>query len=153
MKSIQIFTILVFLFTFSFGSLGQSPSYNFLVNQVFSIEKSEMILINLSKEQCKIIPTNSHRIIVEQRVSVNIANYERVRLLTKKEKYHLKIWIDLHFRTSTLTSSKDKEIVFVNGVELIDQSTYTIYIPNSMKFSFITSSNNEPKINSIAVVD
>jgi hypothetical protein len=153
MKLIQIFTVLVFMFTLSFGSLGQVSSSNFLVNQVFSTENSEKILIDLSEEQCQIIETNSRRIIVEQRVSANIENYERIRFLTKKEKYHLKIQIDLYSRTSTLTPRKDKEIVLVNGVELLEESTYTIYIPSSIKVSFITPSNNESKKNPIAVLD
>jgi hypothetical protein len=141
------------MFTLSFGSFGQVSNCNFLVNQVFSTENLEKILIDLSEEQCQIIETNSRRIIVEQHISTNIGNYERVILHTKEEKYHLKIQIDLHARTSTLTPRKDKKIVLVNGVELLDQSTYIIYIPSSIKFSFITPSNNQSKTNPIAVLD
>ena len=153
MKSIQLFTILALMFAFSFGSFGQTPSYSFLVNQVFSIEKSEKVLIDLPEAQCQVIETNSRRITVEQHISANIGNHEMVKFLTKREKYHLKIQVDLHFRTSTLTLNKDKGIVFVNGVELLVQSTYIIYIPNSVGFSFITSSDSQTKTNGIAVLE
>jgi len=122
-----------FLTLFSLPSL-LSAQVSTSLNQIFKIDEAQSINIQINNPNLKIKYTKGTRILVETTVSISIENPTLLHFITQKGRYDLVSALDKSTKCLKILPKNERSLILIKGQELLEDISYTIYIPEEMAF-------------------
>ena len=110
------------------------------LNQTFSLDNAQTIHIDAQKSHIKIERIQGSRILVEIAAHISTPNLTLLEFIAKKGRYNLTKILDSNTGELILTENKSNNPLIIKGEEVIEKISYTIYIPNSVKYVGINNS-------------
>lgn len=144
MKTTLLHTFCTFLLTmvaFTFCS----AQYKHTKHSTFVLEGVNQVKLDLGSSQVDVRETKGSRVLVEITASANVPNESMMNFLVESGRYELLAETDLSNGTLILSKKKDNNVIIIKGKECIEELSYVIYIPSSIKFinATMTSSTKQ----------
>ena len=138
MKNILALIITLFAFSFSYGQASD------VAHQTVMAQGIEQVKLDLGTKSVEIKQTKGSRIIIESRVTLSIPNQTLLNYLIDAGRYGLETSVDPATATMTIKRKRNNNLLIVKGQECEEQFHYTIFLPESVKFSedISTSASN-----------
>jgi predicted adenine nucleotide alpha hydrolase (AANH) superfamily ATPase len=130
-----IFTIIITVFAFSF-SMAQASE---VAHETIMAQGIEQVKFDLGTKNIEVKRTKGSRIIVESSVKISIPNANLLKYLVKSGRYQLETSIDAATSTLTISRKKNTNVLIVKGKECEEELTYTVLLPEHIKFAGDTS--------------
>lgn len=127
----NIFAIIILLFAFSY-SYGQASD---VVHETINVQGIEQVKLNLGTKDVEIKSTKGSRIIVESRITISLPNETLLKYLIDSGRYGLETSTDLATGALTLTRKRNTNVLIVKGAECEEKFAYTIFIPETIKYT------------------
>lgn len=102
------------------------------INQTFSINNAESVIINLNSSDINIKYIEGTRILVETQVKMHLNNANLADFLIQQGRYDLTKEINPNTHCLTLKHQKERNLIIIKGEKLNEEISYTIYIPNKI---------------------
>lgn len=126
-----IFTIIITLFAFNFGTAQASE----VAHETILAQGIEQVKFDLDTKNIEVKRTKGSRIIVESSIKISIPNPTLLKYLVKSNRYQLETSIDAATSTMTIARKKNTNVLIVKGKECTEEFKYTIFLPENIKFS------------------
>ncbi len=136
MKHILFALFLSFTTCFAFA---QSTD---VAHETINAQGVEQVKFDLGTKDVVVKTTKGSRIIVESRVTISIANETLLKYLIDSGRYGVETNIDASSGVMTITRKRNKNVLIVKGQECEEKFSFTIFLPEGIKFTESSSASN-----------
>lgn len=133
MKYLKKLTFIAIFLAIGITSSKAQASLTF--NQTFSTLNATTLELQLNTQNIQIKPTKGSRIIVEAAVKISSPNYNLLEFMHKSGRYELQQQMDSDRKALTLSLKRLSSVMVVKGEEIQETIDYTIYLPNTIKYT------------------
>ena len=136
MKHILFALFLSFTACFAFA---QSTD---VAHETINAQGVEQVKFDLGTKDVVVKTTKGSRIIVESRVTISIANETLLKYLIDSGRYGVENNIDASSGVMTIARKRSKNVLIVKGQECEEKFSFTIFLPEGIKFTESSSASN-----------
>lgn len=130
MKNILLFGL--FCVLLSPATFGQASN---VAHETIIVGGIEQVKLDLGTKDVEIKSTKGSRIVVESHVIISLPNETLLHYLIESGRYGLETSIDPASSTITLSRKRNSNILIVKGEQCIEQFSYIIFVPETIKFT------------------
>lgn len=133
MRTIILNTFCMFFFSFIFSSFC-AAQYKHTKHSTFVLENINQVKLDLGNSKIDVRETKGSRVLVEITAAAGVPNESMMNFLVESGRYELVSETDLSSGTLILSKKKDNNVIIIKGKECVEELSYVIYIPSSIKF-------------------
>lgn len=105
------------------------------IHQTFTLEEAEKVNINVIGTDVEMKETKGSRILVETHIKISVPNEALLNYIVNNGRYDLMKEVDNTNGEITLKSKKTRDVLIIQGKEVNEELSYTIYMPTSIKYA------------------
>jgi len=133
---------IIFALLFSFTACFAFAQSTDVAHETVNAQGVEQVKFDLGTKDVIIKTTKGSRIIVESRVTISLSNETLLKYLIDSGRYGVESAIDASTGVMTIARKRTKNVLIVKGQECEEKFSFTIFLPEGIKFSESSSASN-----------